>query len=743
MFLAHLATSAQAQVVKRLPDLAQSATSIAEDSNHNVWVGTSSGAYYINGDNYYRVPDFRLDIRTIRVIDGVVWLATTQGAYRVDGTTARRVPDKGLVVTDIVKVGDRIWLATATGAYVIDTPASTLASPDVDLSTVTAARTPDRDLDVADIVSVDNNPWLATDHGAFKLTPKTPAPPGSGAVPRNEAGWVAQHQLDIDYGLNQIIEINGTPWLATDQGAFRIDPAGPKHIELITPSNPSYRFTGKGVEVFKIIPIDGHVWFIGRKGAFRVDGDVANRIPDTELAVANIVQGNDHDVWLATHTGSYRIRGNDVKRIANDDVNTGKTLDVTNIVKIDGRMWIASSTGAFAVNGDQARMVGWPVSINSIAEADGHPVISTSEGAFVAIRDGDAYQLNRLIGGAHVLASYIAGGHVWLSTTTGPLQVDTHHRVELRLVPHDGQWQGFLRSLLPHAWTLTGNYGVRVVIVDPTTGTVQPFADALVYGLPKDGRPVAPPAKQTNVWVGAGHFDVRLLVHEPSGAEVVASTTVFAVPAWSVPLAYAAILWLIYVLVVALTAPFAPASMRMLMRRGFRGPGSLWIVSILLLIPVYRRYLLIRYRRAIADALGPEPESTLDAALGDIGERLSTRPAARIDAIPDVDAFLTACHIARRALSHETALGPARSAVPVPVLVNGDEVRDLDKLVLDLLGEHGGLTDRKLASRFVNCGGFLFVLEGDTPTTLVGDAVSAFVASHSNHNFILLVRPDA
>jgi hypothetical protein len=716
--LLYIVPAANAQITKRIPDQDQTATAVAETGGA-VWVGTSTGAYRIEGDTATRIPDFRLDIRGISVIDGVVWLATTQGAYRVEGNRAVRIPARGLVVTSVVKVGSHILLASPTGAYLVDGD--------------DARRTPDRDLDVANIIDIDGAPWLATDCGAFRLTPTA-----------DGKSYTATHVVNEDYDLNQIIEIDGHPWLATDHGAFRIDPAGSKHIVLITPANPTFKFTGKAAEVFRIIPAGGRIWFISTSGCFRVQGDVADRIPDAKTAVANIVEGpaspgQPAPVWIATRTGAYRISGETVRRIPD------LPLSVDGVTVINGKVWLATNQGAYRVDGDTAKRIpDDSLSVSSILDVNGRALLATSTGAIVVDRDGGYYQV--LGGDVAVLASYIAGGNVWLSTSAGPFEVDTDSMLQLRLVPLDTGWKSWLRGFLPRGYGLAGEYGVRVVAVNDRTGVVRSISDARVaveMGMGAIRSDFVDPSK-VRLTLKPGERVVSGLIQvgrTPSISRVVYERVV---PAWIIPVALAAIVWLLVSAVVFATSPFAEGSWRLLMRPGFRTFGSLGFVSLLLLMPVCRRYVLIRYRNGVEEALGPERLEQGAMSLNEAGRRLVSDHVAHVSAISMADPFITACYIARRGIAHDAELGAASRATPAPLLVSGNEVRDMGTLLRQLLRDYGQITDPKFAHELIERGGFLIVAEGDAPSTLDGDAVKQivqeFVDRYRARNFICLVR---
>ena len=686
-----------------MPDLPQSATAIAENGG-SVWVGTSTGAYRIDGDNATRVPDFRIDIRGISVIDGVVWLATTQGAYRVDGDRAVRVPDKGLVVTSVTKVGDRIWLATTTGAYVVDGD--------------TAQLTPDRDLDVASIVPIDENPWLATDRGAFRLTPTTVSRTLPSGVVQKVPGWAAAHVVDLDYDLNQILEIDGIPWLATDRGAFRIDPTGPKHIALAYPSDPHYTFPGKAAEVFRIIPAGGRVWFISTTGCFRVDGDTAIRIPDAKNNIATVVAGpgSKPSVWIATRTGAYRVDGDVVKRVPD------LSLNVTGVTVVGGKVWLATSTGAYRVDGDTARRIpDEALSISAITNAGGKAVLSTSTGAVVV--DGDR-SYGVLAGGA-VLGSNIAGGNVWLSTSTGAFRVDTDHEIQLRLVQQSSGFFVALGNLLSGG-RVEGEYGVRVEAVDDRTGEARALPDAT---LRLEGAPDFVDPSTVSVHLRPGDRSIRGLVAVGQTPPLSVGVHTHVYPIWLAPVAILFLLWLGFFSFVIMTAPVLDVSWKLLQHPLYRTIGSLGLVSFFLKFPIGRRYMLGRYRRGLVDGLGAEPDPDAAVPLARIAE---AEGLAHVGAIPGSESFVTACHIARRALAHDDRLGTKSHSMPVPLLVNGDEARDIDKLALQLLTDYGNVTDPGLARILLDGGGFLFIVEGDTPSTLDAPESQSFVQAFTD-----------
>lgn len=702
------------QITKRIPDQDQTATAVAQDGA-TVWVGTPVGAYRIDGDTAKRVPDFKIDVQAISVIDGVVWLATTQGAYRVDGNRAVRVPDQGLVVTSIHEVGGRVWLATTKGAYLVDGD--------------TAQRTPDTDLDVADIVSIDGNPWLATDRGAFQLTP-------------HGSTYTARHVVNLDYGLNQIVNLDGKAWLATDQGAFRIDPSGPKHIELITPADPSRRFTGKLKEVFHIVPAGGGIWFIGRSGPFRVSGDVAYRIPDADNEVATIVEGpktagqSTAPVWIATRTGAYRVIGNDVRRIPD------MPLDVAGITLVNGHIWLATAQGAFVVDGDTARRVpDQPLSVSSVSDANGNALLSTSTGAILVDKGGQAHSV--LGGGVAVLGTHIAGGNVWLSTSDGSFRVDTNDILRLRLVPKPAAWD-WERALLPKGWMPAGDYGVRVVGFDADTGTAH-SVDAAQVALGSSDAFVDPATIHLRLTPGARIVEGRIKAGWTPPISVAIGVRV--VPVWGVPAVFVLVGWLIFGAAVFAFGPYSMGCWRLLMIPSFRGLGSLGLVSLLLLVPAGRSYLLLRYRRGLRDALGPSPAGEERVALEAAGRRMAASRVSHVDAIPTSESFVTACQIARRALDRDADLGPARRFVPAPILISGDEVRDIASLVPQLAADYGGLTDRALTRQLLDRGGWLLIVEADTPSTLDGRESKAFVEEfiqrYRTRNYVLAVRrPD-
>src|SRR5437762_153290 len=94
-------------------------------------------------------------------------------------------------------------------------------------------------------VPVNGEIWLASQNGAFRIDSKTKTP-----VQEGDTGYVYS-----------IVPLNGEIWIAARNGAFRVDShtKQPKPVE------------GKTGGVGSIVPVSGEVWLVAAKGAFRVD----------------------------------------------------------------------------------------------------------------------------------------------------------------------------------------------------------------------------------------------------------------------------------------------------------------------------------------------------------------------------------------------------------------------------------------------------------------------------------------
>lgn len=733
-------TFVDAQVAQRLPDLDKTATSIAEVDGV-VWVATPEGAYRIEGDDAVRVPDYKLDVTGIYPIDGVVWLATTQGAYRIDGDTAVRVPNRGLVVTSITKVGDQIWLAATNGAYLIDGD--------------DARRVPDRDFDVAAITDIDGLPWLATDSGAYALSPNPSTAPGAGP-------FVGRHVVNVDYDLNQILEIDGRPWLATDHGAYRIDPDGPHHIAIITQSNPTLIYSGKAMEIFRILPVDGRVWFIGASGVFRLaepsgpgPSMVAYRIPDDKVAAATIA-GAGGRTWLATRTGAYRVDGDQARRVPD------LPLDVTSVADIEGTVWLATTQGAYRVQGDTARRIpDVPLSISGISEVGGKTFLATANGAYVV--DGEsAYPV--VDSSVAVLSLTSAGGMAWLSTSAGAFRVDPDRIVAIKLVSHKSGFVAALRRLLPPGVDFCGTYGLRVVYVQRMSTDEPPAVDARVNLSATRQVAVSPPLV-THSYVDPasialdikpGDVTVGAMVKDGWSPPVERSVSFVAVPVWLAVVVLLMAVWMVFILGVLLVSPFVDTCQKLLMLPWLRNAGSLGLIPLLLAAaPPLRLFLLIRYRRQLAEGLGTrEPADDISDRMAGVASRLSVDHVATTQISKDSEPFVTACDISRMFLAGASGYnkGDARGralsgAVPLPLLLSGDEVSRLEAEAIKVLYEYGSITDPSLARRLLATVPFVFVLEGETPSALsVGEArgyVDRFAATRRRVGYVCIIAEQA
>ena len=87
---------------------------VLEHGRH-VWFATGDGAYRMSGSSIERVPDRRLAVRNLQVVDGAVWVTTADRAYRIEGESALAfvpvVPD--VTLDAVLSIDGRLGGATS------------------------------------------------------------------------------------------------------------------------------------------------------------------------------------------------------------------------------------------------------------------------------------------------------------------------------------------------------------------------------------------------------------------------------------------------------------------------------------------------------------------------------------------------------------------------------------------------------------------------------------------------------
>ena len=209
----------------------------------------------------------------------------------------------------------------------------------------------------------------------------------------------------------QITQAAGHVWLATPQGAYRIDG------DLAT------RFPDTPTNVTAVSEIDGKVWLATTDGAYRVDGDHAVRVPSDRMVVSSVVKAGGA-IWFATPKGAFRMSGDplgdpsnvQLKRVPDQD------LDVMEVVPVGSEVWLGMFGGAYHVAGDTAqRLPALKYALNQIMDVGGAAWLATDEGPYV-YNGRTADHLKGIATESFHLHN--VGGHVWIVAADGAYRVD-------------------------------------------------------------------------------------------------------------------------------------------------------------------------------------------------------------------------------------------------------------------------------------------------------------------------------
>lgn len=289
------------------------------------------------------------------------------------------------------------------------------------MSAQIAVAVPNNELDVINIKYIDGQIWLATTNGAFRVD--------------NDR---VRREPDQDLVVYDIERIGGRLWLGTTSGAYRVEPNGLKRIP------------DEDLVVLNISEIAGNIWLTTTRGAYRIDGEKAQRIPDIPLTI-NSIDYLDGKVWIATTTGAYRIDGEKQERLP--DLN----LDVVKIKQIGSEVWLATQLGAYRIDGNaMQRVPDLPLDVIDLNQIDGKIWLATHSGAYRI----DRGYAQRIPDQEFVVEDVeLIDGKIWLATHKGAYRIgDT----EIERIPDEDLVVVSIRSVNGKIWLLTSTGAYRL-----------------------------------------------------------------------------------------------------------------------------------------------------------------------------------------------------------------------------------------------------------------------------------------
>jgi ligand-binding sensor domain-containing protein len=158
------------------------------------WISTSSGVYRLGDDGSKDVYLAGFDVRRILDVSGSIWAATSKGAYQFLGKTPRRIPDIEMPVESIFDIAGQPWVASNRGAFKVTEGQTTQIPSEGNIS-------------IEEIQTFNGQVWLGTNRGAL--------------VVRDEK---LSRIPDIEAEVLQLKILDGSPWISTTAGSYRIIP---------------------------------------------------------------------------------------------------------------------------------------------------------------------------------------------------------------------------------------------------------------------------------------------------------------------------------------------------------------------------------------------------------------------------------------------------------------------------------------------------------------------------------------
>jgi len=469
----------------RIPDKDTNVQELIETQDRKLLIATGHGAYRVDKDKLTSITNKDVYVRKfIETKDGNVWLSTREGLLRVDGDEVTRITDKDIYVREFIETKEgKVWITAKQGLFRVDEDKATrIVNKDIGFPNFTkinnekvwiAARRqsvfrvnennitrmpPDKDMDALElIVAKDGTLWMASGHGVFRID-------------GNKITQMPDKGVEIK---NFIETKDGKLWLTTNHGAFRVN------------GDEVARIPDKDLYVRNFIETkDGKVWLITNHGTFRVDGDKVTRITDKDIYAREFIETKDEKVWLRTDHGAFRVNGNEVTRIPDKNMAIYKIKETKN-----GKLWLSTKQGVFMVDGDRVTRITdkeaygpnvflqiketkdgkvWLTTLDSIRRVDGDKVTwiidNTNVHKFIETKDGKVFLatnkgLFQVDGNKTSRISYkkirpkrfieTKNGKVWLMTDHGAFRIDEGIKILVKFESTESWWKRLI-------WELSG-----------------------------------------------------------------------------------------------------------------------------------------------------------------------------------------------------------------------------------------------------------------------------------------------
>ncbi|MBE9509435.1 MAG: hypothetical protein IMY71_01045, partial [Bacteroidetes bacterium] len=227
---------------------------LEKDDQSGIYLGTAQGLAYYNGNSFEDLSNYISD----RVIDlayneQILWLAANTGLYKYDGNEITLIYNEteALPISAVGVSGDAVWFGTALGLkkWTVDSIESFPAVPSINSPVSNVIR----DIEIDE----QGNPWLATDKGVCFLD--------------EVKGWGLISSLDnliSDDIYTLVLTEEDEIWVGTDKGlALYKNDSTYSNYKV-----DNSALTDGSTPINSITLVNSICWIASNDGAFRLEG---------------------------------------------------------------------------------------------------------------------------------------------------------------------------------------------------------------------------------------------------------------------------------------------------------------------------------------------------------------------------------------------------------------------------------------------------------------------------------------
>lgn len=687
-FSAWLPGTILADVLYKLPDLVGAGLWLKTMGTEE-FLGTDDGIFRIDQNHVpMKVADGAAEF--VKNVDGTLWFGTLGGFWRLSQDQLPEAVMDGYAKF-VKSIDGTIWLGTSRSLWRLNQ-------------------------DAIPVKVLDGERIFVEPFGGTLLVGTV------NSIWRVDADQMPVKMLDGKAKFFKVIA--NSAWLATDKGLWRLDhdKAAVKVLD------------GK---TYFVKSVGGITWLGSRSGLWRLDQD---NTPVKVLDVASyFLTSVGGSTWLGTSRGLWRLDQHNVPILVWNE-------SVEFIEILNGTLWLGTDDGFFCISQDHAPVKvtdGWAKFAKIVA---GATWLGTSNGLWRIKND------NSLVKVADGEANFVksVAGTVWIGTGDGTF----HHwgaSTTFDLSPSHDLTQSIVHLFMPQAIT-DGELEVRPTLTGPEADRV-PVAlfdyivetDHTEYLQRLNQKRFSDTGRLTLKYDPlSAEQTIYIAIRDPAGRITETTFTRTVVPAAKTLGLFGSILYIAFIVLVMILAPYSAWCHSVVMNRYVRSYGSLGLIPVILtLLPLARHHLLKRYRNQLAksstlvaaNARYVPPETALESAtLLDLclrEKRVFVEAASGMGKTMMVQALV--------AFALKNPLRLPLHALPVLVTVGQYPDKTATEMIVAELKNHGHITDTEFAKWLVDHGNFLLVFDGlNEVSQATRDSIASFIEEHWQQNLIIV-----